>query len=171
MELGSVATSVIKTSTVAVTRNADVISLTSASALIGQTEGTIYAEVNLRSLANRRIIAITDGTSSNEMRINVDSSNLLQFAVINGGVVQVNIFTGYSPGVFKIAAGYAENNFAMYINGTLVATDTLGTVPSTNQINIGSNAIGGSQLNDRITTAALYPTRLTNAELAALTTL
>jgi hypothetical protein len=44
LELGSYATSYIPTTSASVTRNADVISKTGISSLIGQTEGTIFAD-------------------------------------------------------------------------------------------------------------------------------
>ena len=47
LEAGSVATSYIPTVASTVTRNADVISLSSVSGLIGQSEGTIYVEAEL----------------------------------------------------------------------------------------------------------------------------
>ena len=47
LEAGSNATSLIKTTVSAVTRNADVISKTGISDLIGQTEGTIFVDFNL----------------------------------------------------------------------------------------------------------------------------
>jgi hypothetical protein len=39
-----------------------------------------------------------------------------------------------------------------------------------NRITLGSNASASSEFNDRIRAVALYTTRLTNAELATLTT-
>lgn len=171
LETGTRATSYIPTAASAVTRNADVISLTGASGLIGHTQGTIYVEVDLRSIPNRRIFTLSDGTLSNDIRINIDSGNFLQFAVLNGSAVQANIFTSYTPGILKIACAYNLNDFAMYLNGTLVGTDLSGTVPAVSQINIGSNGTASAHLNDRIRAAGISQRRWTNAELAQLTSL
>ena len=72
-------------------------------------------------------------------------------------------------GVNKLALGYAQNNIALYLNGTSVGTVTSCLIPATNKVDLGS-LNGGTILNDRIRAAALYTTRLTNAELATLTT-
>jgi len=56
------------------------------------------------------------------------------------------------------------------VNGVKAGEDFIGTVPTLNQINIGSTWNSILQFNDLIRAAALYTTRLTNAELQALTT-
>jgi hypothetical protein len=77
-----------------------------------------------------------------------------------------------SAGIFKIAIGYALNDYALYINGVQIGTDTLASVPACNVVVLGSvdSLSSGNAFNDRIRAAALYTTRLTNAQLAALTT-
>ena len=172
VENGSYSTSYIPTYGVSSTRVQDACYKTGISELIGQTEGVLYAEVDLsKSISNRRIISINDGTGNNEIRIGIDSSNFLQFAVIDSGVVQCNIFTSYTLGLIKIAVAYALNDFALYINGTLIGTDTSGTIPPTSNINLGTNTIYTAQLDDRLAQAIVFPTRLTNDELASLTTI
>ena len=73
-------------------------------------------------------------------------------------------------GVNKLALAYAQNNIALYLNGTKIGEDFTCLIPATNKVDLG-NQNGGTFLNDRIRAAALYTTRLTNAELATLTTL
>jgi hypothetical protein len=176
-EVGPVATSVIPTTTTSVTRNADVISLSGAvSGCIGQTEGTIYVELDVRSLNSgvfRRPFSLSDTTTSNLIQVfTSDSSSLLTASVITSGISQASITTASAvTGVAKIAIGYALNNVAFFVNGLQVgATDTSATIPACSAINIGASAAGGSFFNDRIRAVALYTTRLTNAQLAALTT-
>ena len=171
-------TSYIPTTSAAVTRNAEVINLSGAvSGCIGQTEGTIYAEVDLRNLNSgvfRRVFSLHDTTTSNVIQVfTSDSSSLLTASVITSGVVQASIATAsVVTGVAKIAIGYALNNVAFFVNGLQVgATDTSATIPACSAINIGASAAGSSFFNDRIRSVALYTTRLTNQELAALTTL
>ena len=50
-------------------------------------------------------------------------------------------------------------------------SDTSGTVPSCNKINVGSYYNESLPFNNRIKDVKLYNTRLTNAELATLTTI
>jgi hypothetical protein len=179
LEQGTVATSYIPTTAAAVTRNADVITLSGAvSGCIGQTEGTIYAEVDLRNTSSgKRIFLLSDGTTQNEIRVTSSATNAgdLQFAVRLAGTLIVNAFSPtnvYSNGVFKIAAVYKSTDYALYVNGLQVLTsNAAGSIPACNRVDIGSQLGTSNLLNDRIRAAALYTTRLTNAELAALTTL
>jgi hypothetical protein len=76
-------------------------------------------------------------------------------------------------GIFKIAVAYALDDYAFYINGVQVGTDTSALVPACSVIALGSTETGGGtgQINDRIRAAALYTTRLTNTQLALITQL
>ena len=180
LEAGSIATSYIPTTTASATRNADVISLSGAvSGCIGQTEGTIYAEVDLRAFASsaaRRIISLRlDGNNVVSLETSAASGSIL-LNVVSGASNISATATGLTNGIYKIAAAY--NNDAsgtvIYVNGTLRDTKT-SVVPDVRTATIGlgirSDLSAGTQFNDRIRSAALYTTRLTNAELAALTTL
>jgi hypothetical protein len=73
--------------------------------------------------------------------------------------------------VRKIAYAYQTNNFAASANGGTVSTDTSGTLPSPDRIGIGcQNSDGGNPLTGYIRTLTYYSSRLTNAQLQALTT-
>ncbi len=176
-ETGSIATSYIPTTTTSGTRNADVISLSGAvSGCIGQTEGTIYAEVDARNFTSgARIFAISDGTQDNRIAFLFNSTNRIR-ALISFSVTtqfDANTSTGLSSGIYKLAVAYANNDFAFYVNGSQIATDNTGSVPACSQVFIGKTESTSTTniCNDRIGAPVLYTTRLTNAELAALTTL
>jgi hypothetical protein len=171
MELGSVATSVIPTTAGTGSRSADVISVSGAvSGSIGQTEGTIYAEVDVRNFTNSaRVIALSDGTGANAINLQLLSPDRIRVTVNLSSSNQADFSAVMPAGVNKLALGYAQNNIALYLNGTSVGTDTSCNIPATNKVDLGS-LNGGTILNDRIRAAALYTTRLTNAELATLTT-
>jgi hypothetical protein len=176
MEAGSVPTSYIPTTTAAVTRNADVISLSGAvSGCIGQTEGTLYAEVDIRTFANNGMfLSISNGGGNDRVEIHkfTDSKiylNRLSATQSETTVVASNVLTA---GIFKVAVAYKSGDTTMYINGAQVGTTQTATftfLPIT-KITIGTNRADINQLNDRIRAAALYSTRLTDSELAALTT-
>jgi hypothetical protein len=176
LETGSIATSYIPTTTGTVTRNADVINLSGAvSGCIGQTEGTLYAEVDVRNFTNgNRIVCLSDGTSDNRIILQKGANSTLQAIVTNAtsGVVDISTASGRTAGIYKIAIGYKQDDFAVYVNGSQTGTDDTGGVPACNQIFIGKieTTATTNQFNDRIRAAALYTTRLTNSELAALTT-
>jgi hypothetical protein len=176
MELGSVATSVIPTTAAPVTRNADVISLSGAvSGCIGQTEGTIYAEVDIRAFNVGFIATISDGTASNRIEFYKFTGNIIYFDRISSTQSAATGLgsSALTAGIFKVAIAYKSGDTTMYINGTQVGaiqTQTF-TFSSLTKINIGSSRSDGQAFNDRIRAAALYTTRLTNAQLQALTTL
>ena len=174
-ETGSVATSYIPTTTGSVTRNADVISVSGAvSGAIGQTEGTIYAEFTNTLVAsyvegymyrvfadaNNEIWARKEGgtnTYSFRWRANSQNTTFLNVAVPN----EVN----------KIAFGYKSGDTALFLNGSQVATtntDVRAFSINPTTIALGSTS-SGQFFNDRIRAVALYTTRLTNAQLASLT--
>jgi hypothetical protein len=190
MEAGSVATSYIPTTTAAVTRNADVINLSGAvSGCIGQTEGTIYAEVDVRNLGvETYFIRVDDGASTNIVSLRKLNTNNVRSAITaptTSGTINISSAT-FTAGILKIAFAYKSGEIALCVNGanlTANGTFTFGAAVQTsiNSANFPVNAldrlllgetIGGvPYFNDRIRAVALYTTRLTNAELQSLTTL
>jgi hypothetical protein len=179
IELGSVPTSFIPTTAGTGSRSADVVSVSGAvSGSIGQTEGTIYVEVDVRtftSSAARRIVNLhVDGSNVLSLEINAASTNI-EFVATSGGVSVTAVASGLTTGISKIAVGYnsAASGTVLYVNGVLRDTKTI-AIPNLSAAVFGLGVRGdggaGTQLNDRIRAAALYTTRLTNAELATLTT-
>jgi hypothetical protein len=185
IELGAIPTSFIPTTTGSVTRNADVITLSGAvSGCIGQTEGTIYAEVDYRNFANITMFSVqTAGIASGAVRIeNTNNGTQLRCHVrsVSGTAIMDETIASplLSTGINKIAVGYssAASGLCIALNGTVVFTGTAAAAFTINpdRILLGSREVGGAAqqfFNNRIRAVALYTTRLTNAELAALTTL
>jgi hypothetical protein len=178
LETGSVATTYIPTTTGAVSRAADVISASGAlvSSLIGQTEGTIYAEVDVRNLAKETYtLEIDDGVNANRIIIRSLTNNQMRGSIVAttfSGTIGISSAT-FTSGIVKIAFAYKSGDFALSVNGAaaLTASGTFTFGASLNRITLGSVGGGGSQLNDRIRAAAIYTTRLTDAQLAELTRL
>jgi len=178
LEAGSYATSYIPTTSASVTRNADVISKTGISSLIGQTEGTLYTEVKVNKLigtASRYIFHVSDGTANNRIYIAFSgaSSNILRARIFNGGTLQCSIdsSTITNTGTYKLALAYKNNDIVFYINGVQIGTDTSATIPTCSRVDIGQNYAGASQFSDNVSLSTLFKTRLTNNELAELTTI
>ena len=179
VESSPIATSYIPTTTAQVTRNKDDITLGSASSLIGQTEGTLYVEVDWRLASGtfQRLISINDGTEFNRIMINniISPIELRMIAEDNNVVVtnQGESSTSYS-GIQKFAFAYKTNDFELYRNGSSISSDTTGslaTLTTLTNIDLGQSVGKGSQANMWIRAVALYPTRLSDAECEALTTL
>jgi hypothetical protein len=177
LEEGSYPTSYIPTTSAAVTRNADVISKTGISALIGQTEGTLFVELDISNTEDTRVPIIISSanpsSSTSDAYFYINGAGNLVFEVYTAGIGQCSISAGaVQVGVQKLAFVYKNNDFAFYRNGTQIGVDTSGTVVSGfDRLYLGCYTNGALQLNDRINSAVLFPTRLTNAELASLTTI
>lgn len=177
LEAGAYATSYIPTTTASVTRNADSCITGSVTSLVGQTEGTIFVEISRKSIFENFFLILSSiaGTTSNSYQNSIyflqQSNGAL---LIEGFVSNVKVF-GFSAGILsltshKIAIGYKLNDFVLYIDGVQIATDTSGTVPAMNYFTLAGGADGGSN-SSNIKSAALWKTRLQNAELATLTSI
>jgi hypothetical protein len=174
MELGAYATTFIPTTTAAVTRIADDASKLGVSSLIGQTQGTLFFEYSMSNWETpSRLFGVSDGSSTNRIVVILNTNQRFRFLVNVGSVAQVDFSTNsFTNGVFKIAFAYAENDFAVYINGVQVGTDNSGTIPACSNIYVGKveTIAAVNHIGNALSQAALFPTRLTNAQLAQLTT-
>jgi hypothetical protein len=178
LETGSVATSYIPTTTATATRNADVISKTGVSGFIGQAFGTLYAEIDWRSRtesAARIIFGVEESGTNNNIRLSFGGTNQNQISAValnTTAVATSQAALGQFPdGITKIAAAYDASGIQLFVNGTALALGALtGSYPPLNAVVLG-NRNGGQFLNDRIRAAAIYTTRLSNTELAQLTSL
>jgi len=170
----SVATSPIVTTAGTASRVADVVSLTGASSLIGQTEGTLYAEVNTRltaGSAGKRILCVSDGTLDNRIEI-IKASNdgITMFASVGGSTVVNETYSSNLSGTFRICVRYAVNSYRLHVNGALRNSDTVATVPACTEIRIGNSISGANVFNDHISSVALFPISITEAQANSLTT-
>ena len=173
-----IATSPIPTTTASVTRNKDDINLTSASSLIGQTEGTLYVEVDWRLATGTEpsLLSASDGTTNNRVVIYKNNTDELRmFAQANADIKtnQGASSTGFS-GIQKIAFAYKTNDFELYRNGSSVSSDTVGSLAALatlTDIDLGQSYNASNQANMWIRSVALFTRRLSDAECQALTTL
>ena len=175
IEAGAYATSYIgPTLGASVTRGADAVSKTGISSLIGQTEGVIFIDFEIQTSGqDMAVMNIYNGTTpANSMYFYLNSSNVLVGYVDNSGT-QVTISTGVlAQGRYKAALAYKSNDFAFYLNGSLIGVDVSGTVPTCNALRLENYAPSPTyQEKIAVNQAILFKTRLSNAELATLTTL
>jgi hypothetical protein len=184
LEVSSYPTSLINTTSASATRVADECSKTGISSLIGQTEGVLFADVNwiVKPESGSPVVSIL--TINNNVA-NLDNciilgierqtggSNRVYCLVQNSGSTVAGLFgSNITNGRYKIALAYKANDFVLYVNGVQIATDTSGSVPTTSEVLLGQRFTGDSyNLNDSINESVIFKTRLTNAELASLTTI
>jgi hypothetical protein len=175
LELGAYATSYIPTLAAAVTRVADAASKTGISSLIG-TEFTLFFDgFDTIGGASTRYIVLkgTGGTYANALIIESNSSN--QLAVYLGDNSSNTIFGAISSALtngqrIKFAIACKNSDIAFYLNGSLVASQSSGTIPTMSDLYLGyyvDYADNYCVANQTL----LFKTRLTNAQLAELTTL
>ncbi len=182
VEASSYVTSYIFTNGASATRVADVCNKYSISSLIGQTEGTIFGQLsfpNLGALGGSSYLYITDGSFTNSVIIGREpaspNSKLFFYIDAGGSNVLNNTANNLQSGFVKMALAYKSGNWAAYLNGTLVASGTSTFTFSANMTRFGIGTNDGSitSMGDSMiaSQAVLFPTRLTNAELASLTTI
>jgi hypothetical protein len=178
LETGSVATSPIVTTAGTASRVADVITLTSASSLIGQTANTLYVEGEIVTRTGNNdacIFALTDGTSDDAIVVRSIAANGRIGAVVrDGGSDQATIASGsFTTGVFKCAIASAVNDVAFYLNGSSVGTDTSATHPALSVFQFGGTVATVAPAARPVWFRAIadFPTRIANATLVTLTTL
>jgi hypothetical protein len=168
-EAGSYVSSYIPTLGSSVTRLADTASKTGITSLIGQTAGTIYFEVQVENGFGFQLGNSTSGGDFiNSIQIAVTPSSTNAGCHV-AGVAQVNNASAGRTGRQKVAFAYALNDYAMYINGSQIFTDTAALVPLTSAIIFNHPDLG--TVNGKVIASGLYATRLSNAELQSLTAL
>jgi hypothetical protein len=175
-EIGAYETSYIPTLGAAVTRGSDISLTASVPSLIGQTEGTMFVEMERKNMTQSMfvILSLLTGTTAGSYGNSIyffqnGTSNFVSDCFVSNSA-QFN-FTktgGLSIGTHKIALAYKANDFALYIDGVQIGTDNSGSVPAMNFLTIGggADALGHMQ---SISQALLFKTRLSNSDLAALT--
>jgi hypothetical protein len=118
---------------------------------------------------------ISLGSANDRISISFISSTSI-FALIRVGGVNAD-YNATIPaipatgGIYKIALAYKANDYCFAVNGVAYnpSTASRGVPANMSVVYLGASVFSAAQLNDRIRAAALYTTRLTDAELASLT--
>jgi hypothetical protein len=169
----SYATSYIPTLSTSVTRVADAASKTGISSLIGQTEGTIFIDVENNESETSCIISTNAGAGANSHIYIGQSGNNLALYVRSGGTYSIIAASIANViGRKKIALAYGASFARIYMNGTQVYNSTDAVIPSgLDRIEMNvfdtSSDIGNVKFNQ----ALYFTTKLTDTQLAELTTL
>lgn len=176
LEVGGFVSSYIPTTTASVTRNVDECYLSSASALIGQSEGTVYFDGYVPNASETSNLVILEKvTPITFIRLRQLTSGLLNATLnVDSGTYTFNASnpTALAEGTrVKLALAYKSGNIAYYCNGALIGESTLAYSGSSfDDIRLGSDYATPTLTNNKYNAVALWKTRLTNAELNTLTT-
>lgn len=178
IEEGLVATSYIETNGASVTRSKDVGISGGNSTMFNNTEGVFYAEI--AALANDQVsetLTIASGTDALKDRVviqyNTVSNQIQGTYRINNSNVGDTFFTVSDITQFhKVAFKYKTNDFALWIDGVEVATDTVGaTTESINlsYITFGDEATIIRPFYGKVKCIATFKEALSDEELQCLT--
>jgi hypothetical protein len=177
IEASAYATSYIPTTSTSVTRLADSCSKTGISSLIGQTEGTIFYDgIRGEETEEMYLFLQKNGNTgiNDSIYIIKDGVGIAVKVYVSG--FSVNIVGGsYSVNQrIKIAFAYSSTSCALYINGVEIGVDSSATIPTCDNYQIGAftnDANSVYKVSKPINQALLFKRRLTNTELAQLTTI
>jgi hypothetical protein len=178
VEQSSYPTSYIPTTSSSATRVADACFKTGISSLIGQSQGTMFVDVDLThpnaSGTNEYLMQLYQAAGE-RIILYRDNSNGLSYYYLKGTTIFFYNSSVTTNGRHKLAFAYKSGDSAFYIDGVQIDTDTstFSAFSSLSELHLGANynptqaEIGDYEYNEAI----VFPTRLTNAELASLTTI
>jgi hypothetical protein len=97
--------------------------------------------------------------------------SLFRGSVVTAGVSQADMSTGTYTinSIGKIAVATKANDFALAASNGAIQTDTSGTMPTVDRLQLGFQSGGLDVLNGHIRSFKYYPTRLSNGQLQTLT--
>jgi len=169
LELGSFATSVIKTSSAAVTRNADIATMTGTnfSDWYSAGAGGIVVRVLPSTVSGTRPALQLDDATANEVIALRGNTTNPELVIVDGGSPQAQIDAGTIDAntAYNLGAAWNTDNCAAAVNGGAAVTDTSATIPTVTQALLGSD--GTNYLNGNIQTLRYWPQRIINAEVQA----
>jgi len=169
LEAGAFATSYIPTVAAAVTRNADVATMTGAnfSDWYNASEGAAVIQALPSTISNTRpAIQLDDNTANESIALRGVAADP-QLFVVDGGSPQATLDAGTITAntVYKLGGAWKESSFATAINGAAAVTSASGTLPTVTQARLGND--GTNYLNGHLQNLRYWPQRLTNAEIQA----
>jgi hypothetical protein len=171
-------TSYITTTTVSVTRAADVVTLDLTSvSWFSATEGSLYVDfkrdinvdgltthvVDLNDTTANEVIKISQGsTTASNITGDIDDGGVSQFSVtVNDATVNTRK---------KVAMAWKLNDSAIAVDGSTPTTDSSCTLPTVTDLQIGAGVSATNTFYGIVRGLIYYDTRLANSTLTTLTT-
>jgi hypothetical protein len=172
-ELGSFITTYIPTTDTTVTRNADIITITDFTNWYNVAGGSIIVtgEIFNQNTVNK-IVTISDNSNSNFINITTANTGKVSFNVVSSSVIQAtgnSVLSIANNTNFTFGLSISTNSFMGSLNQATPIIDTLGVMPVTTILNIGSDYTNSSNvLNGHIKQISYYPRALSSSELQTI---
>lgn len=166
-------------------RSSDVAYMTGTNftSWYNQTEGTVVIKASVdfdcaASIHFPMYFTLSDGTTTNRiyfLAADISGGDRQYMSVSTPSGTQASVYSTsieLTTGKASLYAGsYKLNDFAVCNQGTVLTTDTSGYVPlNLDRAYIGSRSDESFFLNGHIASITYYPRKVTNSELAALST-
>ena len=170
VEQGAFAASYIPTTTAAVTRSADVVSITGSNytSWANNNEGTVFSDSSIiaSQVKTQAVWELSGGTVLSSLRQPHGTAN--QFRAVIGGTFTGSPGTGatLATGVTRAAVAYSGTAGRLQVESA--GANATGSALDATSLSIGSLA-GSTQLNGRIKRLTYWPTRLADTTLQSLT--
>lgn len=176
LEVGSYATSYIPTYGSAVTRSIDNMQIASGiSDLLPQGTGTMYVEGTIVDAVDTEgyLMRIEQASFSNTIFITRSTAGNLFASYRDGNSTLFVIQKNNVADTFKAAFAFESGNSVLYVNGEQVGTSLVTYTPSVtyDDIRIGGYSANIANMSGLFSQALVFKTRLSNEELATLTTI
>ena len=172
----SYATSYIPTQGASSTRLRDIATNSGIGSLIGQTEGSVFFDLNT-TLKNYSVISISDGTNANRVvfyfsAVSNQIASYITKSNVNSSTIS-SIVNSYPNSNYKVVIKYNSIGFYIFANGGLI-----GTIPSNysfpnntlNEIKL-SSPDNSNFFEGKVKNITVYNQLLTDSEAIALTTI
>ena len=174
LEQGSFPTSYIPTTSAAVTRSADIVSMPVNSFNYNANEGTLFAESDIGGNNNTAAFTanLSDGTTNNIIGMDMTGGTNTYGVLWTGGTSQGSMSIGsINLGVpFKAVIAYKQNNSTSDLSGSLPATNASCSIPNVNTLSIGyAYSHNNYWINGHIKRIMYWSKRLSNSILQKIT--
>lgn len=169
LEAGAFATSYIPTTSAALTRNADVATMTGTnfSDWYDAGAGGVVACVLPSTVSGTRPALQFDDATANEVITLRGATTNPELVIVDGGSPQAQIDAGTIAvnTVYNLGAAWNTDDCAAAVNGGAAVTDNSAIIPTVTQARLGSD--GSNYLNGHLQTLRYWPQRIINAEVQA----
>ncbi len=171
-------TSYIPTTGATSTRNADVCNNSGSAQDFNSEEGVLYAEIaSLTSdvSSDNRIVLAKSGDTNNVIRLYYNTTtNTIEYKirVASSNVCDLTYDLGDSTEFHKICGKWKQNDFALWVDGVEVATDTGGAVfpaNTLNTLNFSNANASGDFFYGKVRNVQVFTEALTDEQLEKLT--